>query len=97
MPTTRSYQDYLIQSLRDPQEAAAYLDAVLEDGTLDELRLALNNVAEAQRDRLNMTPSQIELLQQTLAPQSQLDLFVVLQLLDELGFKLSIQIKDKVA
>jgi len=52
MPTSRSYHDYLIQSLRNPQEAVAYLDAVLEDGTLDELRLALNNVSEAQRDRL---------------------------------------------
>jgi DNA-binding phage protein len=40
MSTSRSYHSYLIESLRDPQEAAAYLDAVLEDGTVEEVRLA---------------------------------------------------------
>ena len=25
-----SYQDYLLESLKDPQEAAAYMDAALE-------------------------------------------------------------------
>lgn len=48
MPTTRSYQSYLIESLKDPQEAAAYLDAVLEDGSVEEVRLALRNITEAQ-------------------------------------------------
>lgn len=48
MPTSRSYRSYLIESLKDPQEAAAFLDAVLEDGSFEEIRLALINVVEAQ-------------------------------------------------
>ena len=49
MPTHKSYHSYLIESLKDPLEAAAYLDAVLEDGDCDHILLALKNVAEAQQ------------------------------------------------
>ena len=48
MSTYKSYHSYLIESLKDPLEAAAYLDAVLEDGDFDHILLALKNVAEAQ-------------------------------------------------
>jgi hypothetical protein len=53
MTTHKSYQSYLIESLKDPAEAAAYLDAVLEDGILEHIVLALKNVAEALRIRLD--------------------------------------------
>ncbi len=46
----RSYQDELIKSLKDPAEAAAYLNAHLEEeeGDSDELfLLALRNIAKA--------------------------------------------------
>jgi probable addiction module antidote protein len=43
-----SYQKYLIESLEDSKEAAAYLDAVLEDGDPQLLLLALRNLAEAK-------------------------------------------------
>ena len=43
-----SYQKFLIQSLRDPKEAAAYLDAALEGGNARAFLLALRNVLEAQ-------------------------------------------------
>jgi DNA-binding phage protein len=45
---SKSYHSYLIESLKDAQEASAYLDAVLEDCNYDELCLALKNVAEAR-------------------------------------------------
>ena len=51
MPTYKSYHSYLIESLKDPVEAAVYLDAVLEDGDLDHILLALKNVAEARRNQ----------------------------------------------
>lgn len=41
------YQDYLIQSLKDPQEAAGYLNAALDDGDIDGFLEALRNVVEA--------------------------------------------------
>ena len=53
MPTYKSYHSYLIESLKDPLEAAAYLDAVLEDGDFDHILLALKNFAEAQQDLTN--------------------------------------------
>lgn len=99
MPTSRSYHDYLIESLKDPEEAAAYLDAVLEDGNLDELGLALNNVAEAQLALLNNPQSgfSTDVTEQNLSQHSHLDLFMLLKTLDELGFKLSVKPKENVA
>lgn len=44
---TIKYHDYLINSLKDPEEAAGYLDAVLETGDVDDFLHALRNVVEA--------------------------------------------------
>jgi DNA-binding phage protein len=87
MPTSRSYHSYLIESLKDPQEAAAYLDAVLEECNYDELLLALRNVVKA---RLTVSGSSQETFNKILSPQANLDLVVLLQALSELGFKLSV-------
>jgi DNA-binding phage protein len=54
MLTHKSYHSYLIKSLKNPAEAAAYLDAVLEDDDLEHISLALKNVVEA---RLNLGDS----------------------------------------
>jgi hypothetical protein len=45
---SRSYQEQLIVVLKDPNEAAAYLNAALEEGSLELFLLALQNVAEAR-------------------------------------------------
>jgi hypothetical protein len=37
MTTHKSYQSYLIESLKDPAEAAAYLDDVSEDSNLEQI------------------------------------------------------------
>ena len=42
------YQDYLIESLKDPKEAAGYLSAALEGGDISVFLLALQNVIQAQ-------------------------------------------------
>lgn len=42
------YQQDLIESLKDPHEAAAYLNAAFEDGDHDIILLALQNVAKAR-------------------------------------------------
>ncbi|HXG17968.1 MAG TPA: hypothetical protein VNN62_02685 [Methylomirabilota bacterium] len=47
----KSYQATLMESLKDPEEAAAYLNAALEEHTEDAeelFLLALRNVAEAR-------------------------------------------------
>lgn len=50
-PRSVSYQAYLLESLKDPQEAAAYMDAVLELEDPVALELALQQVAD-----LSVTP-----------------------------------------
>lgn len=92
MPTSRSYHAYLIESLKDPQEAAAYLGAVLEDGSLEEMRLALTNVVEAQILGLDDTQlvSHRRTIYETLLQQEQLDLSTILAMFGELGFRVSV-------
>lgn len=46
-PSDVSYQDYLIESLKDPQEAAAYIEAVLDMGDPGALLVALRQVTKA--------------------------------------------------
>jgi len=43
-----SYQEDLVNALKDPHEAAAYLNAAIEEGDRAVFLLALRNVAEAQ-------------------------------------------------
>ena len=43
-----SYQYYLIESLKDPKEAAGYLNAALSEGDIKVFLLALQNVIQAQ-------------------------------------------------
>lgn len=45
---SRSYKEYLLQRLRDPAEAAEYINGALEDGGMPELMMALRDVAEAR-------------------------------------------------
>jgi len=47
MSKVSSYQKDLIESLKDPSEAAAYLSAAIEEGDRAVFLLALRNVAEA--------------------------------------------------
>jgi hypothetical protein len=42
------YEPWLIERLKTPAEAAAYLDAVLEEGDQAAIMLALRQVAQAQ-------------------------------------------------
>ncbi len=48
MAKSVDYQDYLIESLKDPEEAAAYLNAALEENDIDLFLVALKKVVQAQ-------------------------------------------------
>jgi len=48
MKPTKSYHETLIKALKDPEEAAEYLNAALEDGDERVFLAALKNVAEAR-------------------------------------------------
>lgn len=47
------YRIGLLEDLGDPVEAAAYLDAALEDGDQEVIQLALRHVVEAQQSGLD--------------------------------------------
>ena len=46
--TSLPYEDWLLEQLKNPAEAAAYLEAVIEDGDQAAIMLALRQVAQAQ-------------------------------------------------
>jgi DNA-binding phage protein len=98
MPTYKSYHSYLIKSLKDPLEAAAYLDAALEDGDFEHILLALNNVAEAQKDILSQQNSNglnLQNYSQLAKKQETIGIKAIASLLNQLGLKLSVTVKDK--
>jgi len=47
---TESYRDTLLESLRDPEEAAHYLTACLEDGDAGVFLLGLRDVADGSAE-----------------------------------------------
>ncbi len=46
-PRDKSYEASLLEALKDPAEAAAYIEAIMEDDTPGTLLLALRQVAKA--------------------------------------------------
>lgn len=53
MDNSLDYHQYLVESLKNPEEAVGYLNAALEDGDIEGFLEALRNVVEAQG---GMTP-----------------------------------------
>ena len=48
MTKSIQYQDYLIKTLQDPEEAAGYLNTALKGSDISVFLLALQNVVQAQ-------------------------------------------------
>jgi DNA-binding phage protein len=98
MPTYKSYHSYLIESLKNPLEAAAYLDAVLEDGDFEHILLALKNVAEAQQNITSNSKNNnlnLDLNSQLFPNQQPSELMTIAKLLNQLGLKLSVTVQEK--
>ncbi|NER52739.1 MAG: transcriptional regulator [Symploca sp. SIO1A3] len=79
---------------------AAYLDTVLEDGDLEHILLALKNVAEARSSMIeasNEPNSDFENYYQLLSHEEVPRLPVIARLLNELGLKLSVTVKEEQA
>ena len=100
---TRDYKESLIESLKDPKEAAAYLNAHLEDSDdkdAEELFLiALRDVATAYgvgelAEEANLGR---ESLYKALSKTGNPKLSTLVSLLDAIGLKLSVDVKQKKA
>ena len=99
MPTSDSYQDYLIESLQDPEEAGAYIEAILEaeNPETELLTSALKDVIDAQL-KMNHLSAQAKLkweeLNQMMLKSGGAEIYSLLGLLDALGFKLEVREKS---
>lgn len=95
---TIDYQEYLIESLKDPEEAAAYMKVALEeyeqDGDSEVFLLALRNVAEAQGG-LSMLAEKTRLnrqnLYRALSGKGNPTFQTLDRIIHALGFRLSIE------
>ena len=66
MKKTTDYKEYLNQSLKNPEEAAAYLNAALEEGDLSLFTLALKDVVNALGGGINHVSQQSHLNRESL-------------------------------
>jgi len=100
MPTSDSYYNYLIESLRkDPELAAAYITATLEeeDPEPELLKMALSNVAEALGEQ-NMTPEEaklhLEKLDELLSKHGSEAIYNLGTWLNAFGLKLTVTVAE---
>jgi DNA-binding phage protein len=100
-PTSSSYNEYLISSLKDPQEAAGYLETFLEleeEGREPELlRSALKNVVDARllSDNLSEEAKQhYEQLDKMLSETGGTEIYTLIEFLDALGYRIALVPKD---
>jgi len=91
---TTTYQEDLVEALKNPREAAAYLSAAMEEGDQALFLLALRNVAEAhggmavvsEKTQLNR-----ESMYRMLSSKGNPGIKSILTLLHSMGLKLTIE------
>ena len=101
MARSKNYQDSLIESLADANEAAAYLNAALEDGDNEVFLLALRNVADARLGGMSKlaeaTGLNRESLYRMLSENGNPELRSLSLLLQALGLKLAVESDESAA
>jgi DNA-binding phage protein len=97
MPTSDSWHDALIESLKDPERAAGNIEIVLEleekDPQPDMLRLTLKDVVEARVQANNLSEEakrSYEKLDKILLETGASEIYSLVELLDALGFRMAI-------
>lgn len=100
-PTSRSYREYLINSLQNRERAAGYIAVMLE---LDEegydakiFRSALEEVVEARKrsgDLSETAQKYYEQFDQILAENGGAEILKLIEFLDALGYRISLVEKD---
>jgi probable addiction module antidote protein len=88
-----SHEEATIESFRnDPEYTAEYLNAVLEDGTQEELMLALRRIASAygMKDIAEMAHLNPKTLYRTLSPAGNPELRSFQAILGAMGLRLAV-------
>ncbi|MDJ0677531.1 MAG: hypothetical protein QNJ36_19470 [Calothrix sp. MO_167.B42] len=97
MARSTSYHERLIQDLKNPLEAAAYIEVVLEEGDPKMLSKALKNVIEAQGGIEKLSAEIQELyykFDHVLLQQGKFEFSPLSTLLDSLGLQLAVTVKS---
>ena len=95
---TKKYEDGLIESLKDPKEAAAYLNAHLDEDESEEIfLLALRDVARAHGfgEIAEQTSLGRESLYKALSKDGNPKLSTLKSLLKAVGLKLAVEQEEK--
>lgn len=92
----KSYRDLLLEQLKDPVEAAAYLDAALEDEDSRVFVLALRDVAEARGMARVATEANLnrESLYRMLSEEGNPRLSSLEALLRAFGLRLAVEVRE---
>lgn len=95
MPTSDSWQDALIESLKNPERAAGYIEAILEleeDPEPELIRAALKDVVDArvQMNNLSEEAKCYEKLNKILLESGGSEIYTLVELLNALGFCIAI-------
>lgn len=99
MPTSDSWLDALIESLKNPERAAGYMEVALEekDPEHEFLRAVIQDVVEA-RVRMNNLSEEAKLrhekLDKMLLETGGAEIYSFVELLNALGFRVAIAPKD---
>jgi len=99
MARSRRYEEVLDEDLQDPAEAAGYLNACLEEGDAEVFLLALRDVARARggiAKLAEVTQLNREHLYRMLSENGNPELRSLEALLDALGLRLAITLKEAV-
>jgi DNA-binding phage protein len=97
--TSRSYQEFLIESLRNAQEAAGYIEVTLTEAS-DEpklLQMVLKDIVDSRLKFHNLSESaqlQWEKLDKMLTASAGSEIYCFVELLEALGFKLAITVEN---
>ena len=97
MAKATSYQEDLIEALKDPKEAAAYLNAAIEEGDREVFLLALRNVAQAHGGMsaiAQKTHLKRESLYRMLSRKGNPEIKSIFNLLHAIGLKLTVEPED---
>jgi len=91
---SKSYRDDLLESLKNPVEAAAYLDAALEDGDRSVFLMAVKDVTDANggiREIATAAHLNRETLYRTLSKNGNPKLTSLDSILHAVGLRLSVE------
>lgn len=96
MPTSDSWRDALIESLKDPEHAAGFIEAILEEKDPEPqlLSAALQDVIDARAAMQVLSESakeKYEQLEKILSESGGAEIYTFVELLEALGFKLAIE------